>query len=277
VTVENGEPTIIRLAQIKQWLIPADSESYKVLADVGIPLTIFHEDFLPTIKLVTDQHNIRGIGVNFKDEILDPFLSKVGTTWQKKAESATATIKSKDMVFEVSMKDPQFSKARASIDRMRDVLYDFFCRWGYRAVFDYSEVRNKAVLRVDYVHDPARQPIVGLNEKPESDSEKVQIALGGLRLTFKFDKREQDICRVVHDLGRELAFLVARHLQNLARIHQTRIFRAANCYQNTSANAKLLDKRCFNFLRHLLLSVTDKAKYLDRESGTSRFATRIEL
>ncbi|MDN3080069.1 MULTISPECIES: hypothetical protein, partial [Bacteria] len=103
MTVENGEPTIIRLAQIKQWLIPADSESYKVLADVGIPLTIFHEDFLPTIKLVTDQHNIRGIGVNFKDEILDPFLSKVGTTWQKKAESATATIKSKDMVFEVSM------------------------------------------------------------------------------------------------------------------------------------------------------------------------------
>lgn len=42
MTVENGEPTIIRLAQIKQWLIPADSESYKVLADVGIPLTIFH-------------------------------------------------------------------------------------------------------------------------------------------------------------------------------------------------------------------------------------------
>lgn len=203
MTVENGEPTIIRLAQIKQWLIPADSESYKVLADVGIPLTIFHEDFLPTIKLVTDQHNIRGIGVNFKDEILDPFLSKVGTTWQKKAESATATIKSKDMVFEVSMKDPQFSKARASIDRMRDVLYDFFCRWGYCAVFDYSEVRNKAVLRVDYVHDPARQPIVGLNEKPESDSEKVQIALGGLRLTFKFDKFDQRSRKLPTKPGRD--------------------------------------------------------------------------
>ncbi|QBQ74550.1 hypothetical protein BcepSauron_170 [Burkholderia phage BcepSauron] len=187
MTVENGEPITIRLAQNKQWLIPADSESYKVLAAVGIPLTIFHEDFLPTIKLVTDPHGIRGVGFSFRTEILEPFLEKVGTTWKKKADTCDCTIRSRDMEFEVSMKDPAFTKARASVDRMHDALLDFFDRWGYRMTFEYAEARSKAVVKVTYWHDPAKIPVIGLNEKPESDQEVAALTLGGMRITFKMD------------------------------------------------------------------------------------------
>lgn len=196
MTTESGaqEPTIIKLAQIKQWLIPADAESYKTLAKAGAPLTIIHEDMLPTLKLLTDRHNIRGVGVNFREEIMEPFFDQVGRTWQKKAESCVSTIQSKDMVFEVSMKDPKFGKAREAIDKMRDVLYTFFQRWGYRSTFEYSEGRSKGVLNVSFWHDPTKQPVIGLDDTEEK-REKVQIVFGNRRFTFKFDPFESKTTR----------------------------------------------------------------------------------
>lgn len=191
MTNETGDvnpPTIIKLAKIKQWIIPADAESYKVLAKAGAPLTIFHEDFLPTLRVLTESKNIRGEGVNFRTEILEPFLDKVGATWNKK-EHCQATIRAKTMTFEL-LKTAGFAKARASVPKLQEVLYNFFERWGYRVHFVYSEARGKLKLEVEYWHDPSKHPVISLDEKQTKDQHKVQFKLGNLRFTFKFDDFE---------------------------------------------------------------------------------------
>jgi hypothetical protein len=179
------EDKIIRLTRIKQWYIPADSESYLVLRGAGVALNRFHQDFLPTLKLLTASHGIRGREVNFKDEILSPFLDKVGRAWKKK-EHCDCTLGAKTLVFE-SVKADGFAIAKATIPKLQDVLSKFFARWGYRVTFDYSEHRGKCKLNVEYWFDPERQPIVILEEEAD-DKPKVQFRLGNLRFTFVFDQ-----------------------------------------------------------------------------------------
>jgi len=178
------EPTIISLARIKQWFVPADAETYLTLKRIGVPLTQFHQDFLPTLQLLTRKHNIRGREVSFKTEILEPFLDKVGATWNKKLH-CEATIQAKTMKFEV-LKTEGFAVAKASIPKLQDVLTKFFTRWGYRSTFEYSEARGKCKLNVEYWFDPERQPIVILEDEP-AERPKVRFRLGNLRLTFVFD------------------------------------------------------------------------------------------
>jgi hypothetical protein len=177
-------PTILRLARIKQWFVPADAETYLVLKRIGVPLTQFHQDFLPTLQLLTRKHSIRAKEVNFKIEILEPFLDKVGATWNKKLH-CEATIQARTMKFEV-LKTEGFATAKASIPKLQDVLTKFFTRWGYRSTFEYSEARGKCKLNVEYWFDPERQPIVILEEET-AERPKVRFRLGNLRLTFVFD------------------------------------------------------------------------------------------
>jgi hypothetical protein len=176
---------IINLTRIRQWYIVADAESYLTLKEIGVCMTRFHQDFLPTLKLLTDKHDVRGKEVKFKDEILDPFLDRVGNTWMKKHPTFDCTIDSKTMIFEVK-KATGYDVARKTIPKMEEVLSAFFSRWGYRSKFEYSEARGKVRFAVEYWFDPERQPIVvlaeGVQEKP-----KVQIKFGTMRLSLAFD------------------------------------------------------------------------------------------
>lgn len=186
--VSESGPTIINLTRIKQWYIPADAESYLVLRRAGVALTRFHQDFLPTLKLLTRHKNIRGKEKDFKREIMTPYFDKIGQTWNRKPH-CDCTITSKTMVFE-TLKAESLSIARASIPKLQDILTKFFQRWGFRSTFEYSELRGKCKLNVEYWFDPERQPVVILEEEPEDLNRKVQFKLGNLRLTFTFDNFE---------------------------------------------------------------------------------------
>jgi hypothetical protein len=176
---------IIRLTRIRQWFIVADAESYLILKELGICMTRFHQDFLPTLKLLTDNHGVRGKEVKFREEILNPFLDRVGDTWLKKHPSFDCTIDGKTMVFEVR-KPAGYDIARKTIPKLEERLAEFFARWGYRSTFEYSEARGKCRFAVEYWFDPERQPIVILEEDPQ-EKPKVQLKLGTMRLTFTFD------------------------------------------------------------------------------------------
>lgn len=187
-TKPSTEEKFIRLTRIKQWYMPVDAESYLTLRRAGVALNRFHQDFLPTLKLLTASHGIRsGPEVKFKDEIMNPFFDKIGRAWKKK-EHCDCTIGAKTMVFE-SVKADGFAIAKATIPKLQDLLSKFFARWGYRATFEYSEHRGKCKLNVEYWFDPERQPIIVLEEEPE-DKPKVQFRLGNLRFTFVFDQYE---------------------------------------------------------------------------------------
>lgn len=185
---ESEGPTIIQLTRIKQWYIPADAESYLTLRSAGVALTRFHQDFLPTLKLLTRAKNIRGKEKDFKREIMGPYFDKIGATWNRKPH-CDCTINSRTMVFE-TLKAESLAIAKASIPKLQDILTKFFQRWGYRYTFEYSELRGKCKLNVEYWFDPDRQPVVILEEEPEDSNSKVQFKLGNLRLTFTFDNFE---------------------------------------------------------------------------------------
>lgn len=185
---KSDEPTLIHLTRIKQWYIPADAESYLTLRKAGVALTRFHQDFLPTLKMLTRGKNIRGKEIDFRKEIMAPYFDKIGATWNRKPH-CDCTIGSKTMVFE-TLKADSLTIAKASIPKLQDILTKFFQRWGYRSTFEYSELRGKCKLNVEYWFDPERQPIVILEEEPEELNQKVQFKLGNLRLTFTFDNFE---------------------------------------------------------------------------------------
>lgn len=177
---------IIKLTRIRQWYIVADADSYLTLKNLGVCMTRFHQDFLPTLKLLTQKHDVRGKEVNFKTEILGPFLDRIGKTWLKKHPSFDCTIDSKTMTFEVRKVDG-YDIARKTIPKMEEVLSAFFARWGYRSTFTYSEARGKCRFAVEYWFDPERQPIVVLAEDVQEKPNKAMLKLGNLRFTITAD------------------------------------------------------------------------------------------
>jgi len=182
-------PKIIRLTKIRQWWLPVDAESYTILRDAGVPLIRFHVDFLPTLQLLTKKHHIRAKAVQFGPEILDPFLEMIGTTWNAKPH-CKATITARQMKFE-TLKPEVFNKAKASILKLEDLLSKFFSRWGYNFRFDYSELRGKCKLTVEYFFDSNKIPIIPLVTDP-ADLPKIQLKLGFTRITMTFGEKYVD-------------------------------------------------------------------------------------
>lgn len=185
----SSDPKIIRLTKIKQWWLPVDAESYLTLREAGVPLVRFHVDFLPALSLLTKKHHIKAKEVNFRDEILNPFLELVGTTWNKKPH-CRATIGSRIMKFE-TLRPEAYTKAKESIPKLEDVLVKFFTRWGYNVVPVYSEARGKCKLSVEYYFDSNRLPVLPL-EADVRDLPKIQLKLGFTRLTLTFGEKYVD-------------------------------------------------------------------------------------
>lgn len=178
----------IQLTKIKQWYFPVDAESYKILRDAGFPLIRFHHSMLPTIKLALEPRGIRGRGVSFKDGILNPFLDKLGASWQAK-DYRKATITSSTMKFE-SSKDLEGSKV--AIQNLEACLRRFFTRWGFTAQIEYSDLRGKSKLHVTYKFDSNRLPVIPLIEDLETIP-TVRFKLGHLRLALQLGTKFLDI------------------------------------------------------------------------------------
>lgn len=179
-----ADKVLIRLTRIKQWFIPVDADSYLALKDAGVPLTRIHQDFLPTVALITKKHGIRALEVKFKDEIMDPFFEKIGVSWNKKLH-CRCSIGGRTMKFE-SLKPEAHKAATEAIPILQDLLEKFFSRWGFSSTFDYSEKNGRVKLNVEYWHDVNKLPVVVLEEAAE-DLKPVQLKLGRTRFTLSFD------------------------------------------------------------------------------------------
>ena len=183
------EPTVIKLTRLKQWYIPADTESYLVLRKVGIPLLRIHRDFLPTVGLLTKKHNIKAKEVNFKTGILDPFLDKVGKAWLRK-DNRKCGIAATTMRFD-ALKPESFAEATATIPKLQKVLEDFFTRWGYGYRFELSQVKTRMRLNVEYWLDADKLPIIPI-EQDVAAIEPIRLKLGFTRISISFGDRFVD-------------------------------------------------------------------------------------
>lgn len=180
----NKNTRVIKLTRIKQYYYPVDSDSYKILRSVGLPMTRIHVNFMPTVQMITRPQHIRGIEVDFKNEIFNPFLDKLGTVWNSK-KWRKSTLTSSVLKFESS---DQLKESKVGIDKLEAVLRRFFSRWGFTSVFEYSEVRGKCKLHVVYKFDVNKQPLVPLSEDVTS-LPAVQWVIGFVRLTLTMGER----------------------------------------------------------------------------------------
>jgi len=184
-----SQPTIIYLTRIKQWYIPADTDSYLALRAAGVPLLRIHRDFLPTVGLLTKKHNIKAKERNFKTDILDPFLDKVGSSWLRKA-NRRCEIQATTMRFE-AIKPEAFEEAKEVIPKLQKVLEDFFTRWGYGFSFELSQVKTRLRLNVEYWLDAEKLPIIPI-EQDVAELPRVQLKLGFTRISMMFGDKYVD-------------------------------------------------------------------------------------
>jgi hypothetical protein len=182
------EPTIIRLTRIKQFYIPADTDSYKVLVKLGVPFTKIPVDFLGTLKLLTDNHNVRGAEVPFREDILEPFKDKIARAWTKKYGKCLIT--SKEMSFKTT-KPEILEDAKKAVEKLEDLLRQFFNRWSYKVSFEYSEARGRLHFHVKYWFDPDKGPVIPLETDPV-ELQPVQLRFGFTRITLKFDQQQNE-------------------------------------------------------------------------------------
>lgn len=181
---------IIQLTKIKQWYLPVDAESYNILKAAGAPLIRFHEDFLPTLSLLTKPRNIKAKVVSFNDDIMHPFFDKLGELWNNK-EHRRATINNTSLKFETTHASI-LKNSKAAIEKIEASLRRFFTRWGYTAVFEFSESRGKCKLHVTYKHNSNNLPVIPLVDDPASQP-VVRIKLGYIRISLTMMTREVEV------------------------------------------------------------------------------------
>lgn len=179
-------PKEISLTKIKQWMIPADAYSYKVLRSLGIPLTKFHERMLPTVRLLLDKKKIAVKRVNFKDEILEPWLDKLASSWLSidvpDPSSLKCTVSNREMKFKSK---GNFERIRKSIDKLEEIIDAFFKRWGYSYTAQRSEGKADILFNVSFELSAFKNPVIEI-EAPEPEARDCVIEFGRTRLKFKF-------------------------------------------------------------------------------------------
>lgn len=180
----------VKLTKIRQFYFPVDADDYKLLRERGLPAIRIHENLLPTFGLIFKKYHIKPQNVSFNDAIMNPYLDKIGETWQSKPHRKASITKSV-MKFETLHASIQL-QARESLHKLESSLRKFFQRWGFSASFELSESRGKLKLHVNYRFDPERNPVIPLVEDPTS-LPSIAINLGYVRLTMTLMKREIEI------------------------------------------------------------------------------------
>lgn len=185
-----SEPKIIKLTKIKQWYLPVDAESYEILKQCGVPLIRIHENFLPTLGLVTKQKNIKAKSVNFTESIMNPYFDKIGELWNSKPHRK-CLITSSVLKFETT--NPKILKrSKEHLEKIAASLRRFFTRWGYSCAIEISESRGRCKLHCAYKYSGDNLPVLPLVEDSTS-MPTVKLKLGFTRISLVFMQREVEI------------------------------------------------------------------------------------
>lgn len=182
-------PTI-GLTKIKQWYLPVDAEAYNMLKQAGVPLTRIHERIMPALRLLTNKHKIKARLVDFMAEIYNPFMDRIGATWNKH-ENRICSLRARELRFE-TVKQSAYTKAKAALPHLEECLRRFFDRWGYKAIFTYSESRGKIRFVVNFHLDANKEPIIPLVEPP-AEAPVIRFKLGFTRISIRLGKPNQAI------------------------------------------------------------------------------------
>lgn len=146
---------IVRFTKIKQWYIPADAESYRMLHRCRITAVRHHEDVLPTLRLLTRKRNLVCELVPF-NELYSEFMDKVTYAWTK-VPGRRVQASHGLLVFESKASPAQTLKV---CPRLEACLRRFFRRWGFNADFEFSQTATRTKLVVTFAWDKDKLPVI---------------------------------------------------------------------------------------------------------------------
>lgn len=144
----------IRLAVIKDRLVPADVDSYRRLHALKVPNVSFPYSFIDTLKVLTNKKRITLIGVPF-ESIHSEFVEKINNGWTKDPRRKMVVSKGTFRFEARGLNAP-----RDSFAKLETRLRDYFARWGFDATYDYSETATRARLVVEYKVSKTNLPVI---------------------------------------------------------------------------------------------------------------------
>lgn len=170
---------IINLVKIKSWYLPGDSESYKCLKSLSIPLLKIHQDFIPTVELQAKSRGVRA-KVSYFSDIRDATLDKLGAAWKSKP-GRTCSLNDHRLIFLAKPSE----ESRAAVSRVEGILHKFCVRWGHSFTPHFSETPTKLKLVIDYKFDPSRNPVISIDDTTQKSVMELVLGFTKIRLTFK--------------------------------------------------------------------------------------------
>lgn len=183
-------PKVITFTKIKQWYLPIDAASYKLLRAAKCPMLRVHEDFIQTLRLITKPRGIQCRLVDFNATIMYPFFDELGRRWQKKAHRK-AMITSSVVKFETTHSSASVQGKKA-LQQIESSLRRFFNRWGYSASFEMSEARGKCKLHVNYKYDSNKMPELPMQDDPAA-LPAIVVDLGYIRVKLSLGEKELEV------------------------------------------------------------------------------------
>lgn len=168
----------------RQWIMPADEQTFAELRSLGISHTRLHADVFDTLlELKIKPAGIPGTVKSF-DSIWTPFLERVATAWKKipstRFQNTANTIR-------MDTTHPGvYEEIRRSLGKIEECFDRFFVRWGTRYTFTHSESNARHRIHIEFTHG-AKPPVIAISPEAARGEEPIVIDLGMTRLLITND------------------------------------------------------------------------------------------
>ncbi len=172
------------LIKQKQWIIPADEQTYAELRGLGISHTRLHVDVFDTLlDLKIKPAGIAGSVKKF-DTVWNPFLEKVHAAWKR-----TPSTKFQNDHSSIRMDTTHsgvYEEIKNKVERIEACFDRFFTRWGSAWTFEHSESHGRHRISVGFRHG-ARPPVIALAPDLAGKEAPIVIDFGNTRVLITDD------------------------------------------------------------------------------------------
>jgi hypothetical protein len=174
--------------KIKSWYIPGDSDTYKILRELGIPLLKIHSDFIPTLEIQARPRGIRAKVSHFTN-VRDALLDRLGLAWKKKP-GRNCSLNDHRLIFTAKPSD----ESREAFAKVETIFHKFCVRWGHSFDSTFSEAPTKLKLVMDYKFDPNRNPLITVEDSVTK--EDLELVLGFTKIKLTFQTKSGEVTRM---------------------------------------------------------------------------------
>lgn len=175
--------TTLILVKNRDWYIPANAKSYKILVKLGFPVMRLHKDSKAILLLQTKKHKVNVKVVQFRD-VLKQFQEAITKSW-KTNDLRDVKMRARSIEIFVT-KRKETENARKDLEEAKLKIDKFLRRWGLAGEAIYSEARGLSKLYADITFSNHRVPVLQVSKDPHQAKKNI-VELGNFRLMSLVD------------------------------------------------------------------------------------------